>query len=82
MIGVDNSKRVNPARYVQETLKGAFPHDVPLEKGFVASLFTACFDESGTHTSSPATIVAGFIANTTEWTAFAEDWEKALLSLE
>jgi hypothetical protein len=41
-------------------------------------LFSAYFDESGTHDGSPAAVVAGFVANASEWTAFSEAWQVVL----
>ena len=44
----------------------------------MASLYTAYFDESGTHPESDAAVVAGFVFDVTQWEAFSEKWRKVL----
>lgn len=44
----------------------------------MASLYTAYFDESGTHPDSEYVVVAGFISNATEWEAFSQRWHQVL----
>jgi hypothetical protein len=44
----------------------------------VASLYTAYFDESGTHDSSEAAVVAGFVSNKIQWSAFSDRWQQVL----
>jgi hypothetical protein len=70
--------RLEPDWYVRETLRGAFPLNVPLERRFVASLYIAYFDESGTHDDAETTVVAGFVSNMTQWEAFSQKWQQAL----
>jgi len=45
----------------------------------VASLYTVYFDESGTHTASDASVVAGFVSNVTQWEDLSERWRKVLI---
>lgn len=44
----------------------------------MAVLYTAYFDESGTHDDSEVVAVAGFVANPSQWEQFSEDWQAAL----
>ena len=44
----------------------------------MASLYTVYFDESGTHADSEAAVVAGFVSNVTEWSAFSRKWQQVL----
>lgn len=44
----------------------------------IVNLFTAYFDESGTHTESEFVVVAGFISNEPGWDAFSVDWQVVL----
>jgi hypothetical protein len=41
-------------------------------------MFTAYFDESGTHDSSAAVVVSGYVASNQQWTEFDREWKKAL----
>jgi hypothetical protein len=44
-------------------------------------MYTAYFDESGTHGSSEALIVAGYIASVEQWIQFEADWKQLLLDV-
>ncbi len=41
-------------------------------------LLTAYFDESGTHSGSPVSVVAGYVATVIQWRAFESRWSKML----
>lgn len=42
-------------------------------------MFTAYYDESGTHQGSPITVLAGFIGRSLEWADFDREWRKVLV---
>lgn len=42
------------------------------------SMFTACFDASGTDDNQPCVVVAGFIANAGDWQQFDIEWKATL----
>ena len=44
----------------------------------MASLYTVYLDESGTHASSDAAVVAGFVSNVSQWEAFSREWQEVL----
>jgi hypothetical protein len=44
-------------------------------------MFTAYFDESGTHDSSAAVGVSGYVASDQQWSNFDKEW-KAILADE
>ena len=41
-------------------------------------MYTAYFDESGTHGSSEALVIAGYIASNEQWQVFDYEWKQAL----
>lgn len=41
-------------------------------------MYVAYFDESGTHSTSEALIVAGYVASTEQWQGFETDWNQLL----
>jgi hypothetical protein len=41
-------------------------------------IFTAYYDESGTHGGSPITVLAGFVGNANDWVDFEIEWRKIL----
>lgn len=41
-------------------------------------MFTAYFDESGTHSNSPVTVVAGYIATNEQWSEFEREWKEVM----
>lgn len=43
------------------------------------SVFTAYYDESGTHKGSPITVLAGFIGDAEGWADFEREWRKILV---
>lgn len=43
-------------------------------------MYTAYFDESGTHDGSDAIVVAGYIANDQQWQEFDREWNQVLAS--
>jgi Protein of unknown function (DUF3800) len=45
-------------------------------------MYTAYFDESGTHGSSEVLIVAGYIASVEQWVQFEADWKELLLDAD
>jgi hypothetical protein len=44
-------------------------------------MYAAYFDESGTHATSEALIVAGYIASIEQWAQFESDWKQLLLDV-
>ena len=42
-------------------------------------MFTAYYDESGTHKGSPITVLGGFFAPALEWADFDREWRKVLV---
>lgn len=64
--------------YVRETLRAAFPPSTPIGRRLLVVLYTGYFDESGTHDGSEVVAVAGFVANTSNWEQFSEDWQAIL----
>ena len=69
---------VDPVWYTRETLRSAFPPRIPIKRRFVASLYSAYFDESGTHAASDTVAVAGFVSNVTQWDMFSQKWGQVL----
>ena len=63
---------------------GAFPPSTSADRRLVivAALYHIYLDESGTHDASEAVIVAGFVANASEWEVFSEQWSDALAKWE
>lgn len=45
-------------------------------------IFTAYYDESGTHQGSPITVLAGFVGDTDGWIEFDREWRKILLKYD
>jgi Protein of unknown function (DUF3800) len=45
-------------------------------------VFTAYYDESGTHKGSPLTVLAGLIGNARDWGYFESEWRKVLLKYD
>src|SRR5215216_5430715 len=41
-------------------------------------MFTAYFDESGTHKESSVVVVAGYLSTDTQWAKFSEEWQSVL----
>jgi Protein of unknown function (DUF3800) len=41
-------------------------------------ILTAYYDESGTHSGSPITVLAGFVGNANDWVDFDREWRKIL----
>jgi hypothetical protein len=41
-------------------------------------MYTAYFDESGTHDSREALVIAGYVANNQQWQEFDREWQEAL----
>jgi hypothetical protein len=52
-----------------------FPFNV---RDRIMVMFSAYFDESGTHTDSPVATVAGFLASDIRWGKFQSPWKKIL----
>lgn len=46
--------------------------------GTIFMIFTAYYDESGTHGDSPITVLAGFVGNANDWVDFEIEWRKIL----
>ena len=40
------------------------------------AMFTAYFDESGTHGDSSNVVMGGYIAEVVQWTEFAREWSR------
>lgn len=54
-------------------------HPYPSWGSVLMGMFTAYFDASGQEHEHPYMVVAGFVASTTAWSEFSEEW-KAVLS--
>jgi hypothetical protein len=53
-----------------------YPHD-PCGRFFL--VFTAFYDESGTHKGSPITVLGGFFGGALDWADFDREWRKVLV---
>lgn len=53
-----------------------YPHD-PCRRNFL--VFTAYYDESGTHKGSPITVLGGFFGGSLDWADFEREWRKVLI---
>src|SRR5579863_4271477 len=42
-------------------------------------MYTAYYDESGTHSDSIAVVVAGFVASDSQWVEFVRNWNETLV---
>jgi hypothetical protein len=63
--------------FVTESLRLAFPSDVPPEQHIVMC-FTAYFDESGTHEGSAVVTLAGYLSTAERWEVFDAQWKPSL----
>lgn len=78
---VDSVERPSHTGLTAELLRLAFPSTISPEGRFLAVL-TAYIDESGTHDTSRAFSMAGYIAHSDAWEHFAVEWQKALDDFE
>jgi hypothetical protein len=55
-----------------------FKYTKHIKKIDIFLMYTAYFDESGTHGSSEALVIAGYVASNPQWQEFDYEWKKAL----
>mgnify|MGYP001577752440 CR=1 FL=1 len=66
-------------RFVHAILDAAFPYGMPADQRRAIVLeVRGYFDESGVHSTSDVTIVAGFLNTPAQWDEFSTQWSKAL----
>jgi hypothetical protein len=65
-----------PSSYLRESLALSFPSKICPEDRLVLVL-KGYFDESGTHGSSTAISVAGYLSTPEKWLAFEQEWKAA-----
>ena len=48
------------------------------EKDKTVFVFSAYFDESGTHKGSPCVVIAGYVSKVSQWAEFTREWQEVL----